>query len=162
MTRAGAVLLAALLGTAGPCGAAEADKASEAGVARLARLHYIQYCTGCHLMDGSGAPPRGIPSMRGTLGHFLQVPGGREFIAQVPGVMNSPLNDRQVADLMNWLLPTMADAHTPAAARSPSPPYSADEIARLRKSRPADVLGTRARLVERMPQADTGAGKAPP
>jgi len=153
MRLASAVLLATLLGAAGSAGAQ----------ASAARLNYIQYCAGCHLMDGGGAPQRGIPSMHdGALGRFLQVPGGREFIAQVPGVMNSPLNDRQIADLMNWLLPAMADPRTPAAATAPMPPYSADEIARLRKSRPADVLGARAQLIERMQHADAGAGKALP
>ncbi len=111
-----------------------------------ARTNYIHHCLGCHLADGSGAPAKGIPSMRGTLGQFLKVPGGREYIAQVPGVMNSPLNDRDIAALMNWLLPFVAPDTTPAGTA----PYTADEIARLRKTRPADVMATRYALVEQM------------
>lgn len=111
-----------------------------------ARLQYLRYCSGCHLADGSGAPAKGIPSMRGQLGRFLGAPGGREFIVQVPGVMNSPLSDRDIAALMNWLLPTMAvDSRATEAT-----PYDAEEIGRLRRTRPADVLATRARLVESM------------
>ena len=108
-----------------------------------ARISFIHHCSGCHLADGSGAPDKGIPSMRDALGRFLQVRGGREFIAQVPGVMNAPLGDRDVADLMNWLLPYVARSTIP----SDTEPYTADEIARLRKSRPLDVLATRRELV---------------
>lgn len=111
-----------------------------------ARLHYMQHCMGCHLPDGSGAPDKGIPSMHNMLGRFLQVPGGRDFIAQVPGVMNATLDDAQVAQLMNWLLLQVSAATMPPQTE----PYSAEEIARLRKSRPLDVQATRAALVARM------------
>ena len=114
-----------------------------------ARMNFIHHCAGCHLVDGSGAPSKGIPSMRGTLGQFLKVPGGREFIVQVPGVMNSPLGDGEIASLMNWLLPYVASATTPAN----TPPYTADEIARLRKHRPLDVITTRRQLIAGLHQA---------
>lgn len=109
-----------------------------------ARLQYLQYCVGCHGMDGSGAPTKGVPSMRGTLGRFLQQPGGREFIVQVPGVMNSPLSDRDIADLMNWLLPQVSAPTLPASLA----PYEASEISRLRASRPVDVPAQRQRLID--------------
>ena len=112
-------------------------------------VQYLHHCSGCHLADGSGAPAKGIPSMRGVLGQFLKVPGGREFIVQVPGVMNSPLSDHDIANLMNWLLPALADD---TLAASPSP-YTADEVARLRQSRPADVMEVRALLLNRMREA---------
>ena len=114
-----------------------------------ARVQYLHHCSGCHLVDGSGAPAKGIPSMRGALGQFLKVPGGREFIVQVPGVMNSPLSDRDVANLMNWLLPALAPENLVASTA----PYTADEIARLRQSRPADVMAVRALLLNRMREA---------
>lgn len=110
-----------------------------------ARLHYLQYCSGCHLVDGSGLPASAVPSMRGVLGQFLQVEGGRAYIVQVPGVLNSPLNDAEVAALMNWLLPTVSPDTLP---RSGVAPYTAAEVAQLRATRPADVLGTRQRLLE--------------
>lgn len=112
--------------------------------AAKARLHYIHHCIGCHRMDGSGLPASNVPSMRGALGRFLQVPGGREFIVQVPGVMNSALNDAEIARLMNWLLPTVSAPTVPAD----TPPYTADEVARLRQLRPADVMATRRALSE--------------
>lgn len=124
-----------------------ASGAPGADDAKRARLNYLHHCAGCHLADGSGAPSQGIPSMRGPLGRFLAVPGGREFIVQVPGVMNSPLSDGDTAQLMNWLLPAVtAETLPPGTA-----PYSAEEIARLRRSRPLDVMAVRAELVRRMP-----------
>lgn len=109
-----------------------------------ARLNYLQYCSGCHQVDGSGLPASAVPSMRGTLGQFLQVRGGREYIVQVPGVMNSPLSDAQVAELMNWLLPAVSAETLP---RGGVTPYTAAEVSRLRASRPVDVMGARQRLV---------------
>ncbi|MDM0111441.1 cytochrome c [Variovorax sp. J22R133] len=116
--------------------------------AARAQRNYLLHCVGCHLVDGGGAPGKGIPSMSGTLPRFLQVPGGREYITQVPGVMNSGLNDKQVAELMNWLVPRMGDDATPAG----NPRYTAQEIARLRGSRPLDFAATRRALLDAMPQ----------
>ena len=56
---------------------------------------------GCHLADGRGAPEQGVPSMRGLAGRLLTLPGGREYLVQVPGVMNSGLSDADTARLMN-------------------------------------------------------------
>lgn len=114
--------------------------------AHRARLHYLQHCVGCHLPDGSGAPDKGIPSMRGLLADFARLPGGRDYIVQVPGVMNSPLNDRDIAELMNWLVPEMDNG-----ARLHSP-YTAAEITHLRQTRPADIPRMRAELMARMPR----------
>lgn len=108
------------------------------------RLQYLQHCMGCHLEDGSGAPERGVPSMRGQLGLFLSVPGGREFIVQVPGVMNSGLSDADIARLMNWLLPRLSAETLPAGTA----PYTEAEIARLRTTRPLDVPAARQALVD--------------
>lgn len=114
-----------------------------------ARTQYIHHCTGCHLMDGRGVPSKGIPSMRNTLDRFLQVQGGREYIVQVPGVMNSSLSDGDIANLMNWLLPYVTSDGLLQGIR----PYSAEEIASLRKSRPVDFDGTRRHLVSGLRKA---------
>jgi mono/diheme cytochrome c family protein len=132
-------------------GALAAGGAAAAGDEARARLQYLQHCSGCHLVDGSGSPTKGIPSMRGMLGRFLEVPGGREFIVQVPGVMNSALRDADVANLMNWLVPAVSAATLPAGFQ----PYTAQEIARLRSSRPADIMAFRARLVREMKDPGT-------
>ena len=80
------------------------------------------------------------PATRQTLSFYRSA-------VQVPGVMNSPLNDAEVAALMNWLLPAVSAQTLPAGLA----PYTADEVARLRAARPADVLGTRRRLMQALP-----------
>lgn len=110
------------------------------------RMNYLHYCAGCHLDDGSGKPSHGVPNMRGVLGQFLRVEGGREFIVKVPGVSHTPLADSDVAALMNWLLAGIAQPSTPPDAA----PYSAAEVTRLRSQRLVDVPGTRAQIVERL------------
>jgi mono/diheme cytochrome c family protein len=111
-----------------------------------ARFNYMQHCMGCHLPDGSGAPNKGIPSMRDMLGRFLAVPGGRAFIVQVPGVMNSALQDQDIAGLMNWLLPQVSLNTLPTGTA----PYTGAEIAALRANRPVDIPAARQLLVEQM------------
>lgn len=143
MKRLAATLAALLL----PLAAAADGPAPNAA---RARLHYVQHCIGCHHLDGTGAPDKGIPSMQGLLGRFAATAEGRDYIVQVPGVMNSPLNDADIAAMMNWLVPEM----------SPEPParfapYTADEIARLRKTRPADVAAVRRRLIDTLPPGDS-------
>lgn len=127
-----------LLATAPPTQAAQPASAGSPA------LNYRLHCMGCHLDDGSGMPQRGIPSMKGVLGHFLRLPQGRALIVQVPGVMNTPLNDRQVAELMNWMLGQWAGDSLPPGA----PPYSEAEVRELRSHRPSDVARERAGVVE--------------
>ncbi|MEI8324415.1 MAG: cytochrome c [Betaproteobacteria bacterium] len=109
----------------------------------LSRLNFTQHCSGCHARDGGGAPSKGVPSMRGALGDFLMLKGGREFIVQVPGVMNSPLGDGDIANLMNWLLPLVSAQTMP----KDFVPYAASEIASLRQSRPNNIPAERKKLV---------------
>ena len=144
MAHRGTLALALALATTAAA-AGHAEPPSDAASAAHAERHFILACSGCHLADGSGSPAKGIPSMRGALGRFLQVPGGREFIVQVPGVMNSPLKDREIAELMNWLVPHVSADTAPLAMA----PYTEDEIARLRRTRPVDVPAARKAVVAR-------------
>lgn len=121
--------------------AARADAPSLA-VTQSARSHFILHCAGCHGIDGSGAPERYVPDLR-RLGLFLRVPGGREFVISVPGVMGSGLTDLQVAEVTNWVLTGMAAHSVPPG----QPPYTREEVARARAAPLADVAATRSRLV---------------
>lgn len=110
------------------------------------RTLYVLNCAGCHALDASGVPDKGVPSMRGALGHFLQLPEGRAFLVQVPGVNNAGLNDEQIALLTNWTIRQFSADTAPAGW----PPYTAAEVARARSQRPADVMRVRAELVQRL------------
>ncbi len=99
------------------------------------RQNYIQFCAGCHQLDGSGSPGVGIPDMRAQLGYFLNSPGGRAFLVQVPGSANSPLSNAELALLLNWMLTTFSPAQIPASFV----PYSESEVRQLRAQVPAAV-----------------------
>lgn len=112
------------------------------------RLNYMLHCSGCHGADGSGSPPSGVPTMRGSLGHFLKAEGGREFLVQVPGTSQSPLSDGETAELLNWVLKAFSAAEVPPG----TPPYTTAEVARLRAVHLEDVPAHRAVIVQRLKQ----------
>ena len=128
------LLLTALL----PAGAA-ADNAQRA------KMSYMLYCQGCHLPDGRGAPGA-VPPMKDFVGNFLKVEGGRAFIASVPGVLNAPMDDERVAEVMNWMLREMSAAQLPEDFS----PYTAEEMAAYRKAPLLAVKERRAELIGRM------------
>ena len=102
-------------------------------------------CQGCHLPDGSGSPGN-VPKLNDFVGYFLHVPGGREFIAQVPGVANAPISNEELAGVMNWMLLNFSAEELP----TPFQPYSADEIGELRKAPLVEVDHRRGELLTRI------------
>ncbi len=135
----GALLLAT---AATPGGADEA----------LAHQHYMLQCQGCHRPDGTGTMTT-APQMTGMVARFLAVPGGREYIARVPGVATAVLTDAQLAELLNWTLYRFDAAHVPADFQ----PYTASEVGTLRRQplrTEAKVL--RARLIAELDQQPPG------
>jgi mono/diheme cytochrome c family protein len=107
------------------------------------RATYVVHCAGCHGLDGSGSRLGQVPDMR-RLGDFLRLPGGREFIVSVPGVMGSGLSDADVAAVTNYVLASIA----PGSAPPGTPPYSTEEVRRARARPLVDVAAQRRRLVE--------------
>lgn len=107
------------------------------------QANYMLHCSGCHGIDGSGSPGAGIPTMRNSLGHFLRVPGGRDFLVQVPGTSQSALPNGAVAELLNWILGKFSPGEMPLG----TPPYSEPEVAKLRNQPLDDVPAFRAEIV---------------
>jgi hypothetical protein len=108
-------------------------------------------CQGYHLSDGSG----GLDSILALTNHvvrFLDVPGGREHLLQVPSVGLSPLSDQELADVPNWMLRTFG----PPEPVSRNAPYTVDEISTWRKQPLADVAKRRAELVLLMQTTESG------
>jgi len=132
-------VLLALLCLATTCGATE-----------KVVTDYMLNCMGCHLDDGRGYALRGVPALSGYMGNFLKVPGGREFLVQVPGSAQSDLSDAELATLLNWMLHSFSPQQLPADFVA----YSAAEVARLRHRPLVDVAGTRASLVRQIEQPD--------
>ncbi|MCZ6855833.1 MAG: cytochrome c [Gammaproteobacteria bacterium] len=113
------------------------------------RVAYLLHCGGCHLPDGSSNPPE-VPDLRGELGRIIAVPGGRDYLARVPGASQAPVSDEDLARILNWVLhqfnaKTLPDDFTP---------LTADEVGRSRRNVLTDPLKHRAALWERYETAN--------
>lgn len=140
-----AAVAVAILGIGMVAGAAAAVGTAMPGVPDPQRAHvnWMIKCQGCHRPDGKGSPTT-APAMAGQVAQLLAVPGGREFLGQVPGVATTPLPDDQLAELLNWTLLRFDAEHVPAGFK----PYTSDEIRKLReKPLRIEAAATRARLV---------------
>ena len=110
-----------------------------------AQQNYMLNCQGCHKADGTGLPGS-VPSMRNFVGSFLTVPGGRDFLVQVPGSANSPLSDAALAELLNWILTTMSAQQLDEDFLF----YTEEEVSQSRAQVLVDVADIRAGLVAKM------------
>jgi mono/diheme cytochrome c family protein len=106
---------------------------------------YTLNCWGCHKPRAEGIPGT-VPRLANSMGDFLHVPGGREYLVEVPGVAASALSDAEIAQVLNWLLFTFNKAETPPDFR----PYTAAEIAKYRPHQLIKITETRDDLVKRL------------
>jgi len=97
---------------------------------------YILNCSGCHRMDGRGS--RTVPSLL-AMTELLGKPGVRAYWAQVPGVAQAPLTDARLAALLNWLVKQFT-------GQSPNPPYTDNEVKRLRSTPARDPVARRSKI----------------
>ena len=114
-----------------------------AGATSGPALDYAVTCQGCHRADGTGTPGT-VPVLAGSVGRFLRVPGGREFLAQVPGVAQAPLDDAALAAVLNWILERFGADDVP----KPFVAYTADEVGRLRRHPLTNVDRVRGELIQ--------------
>lgn len=129
--------------------AAALPAAAEDAGARRARTDYILHCSGCHDMDGSGHPTKGIPDFRDQVGYFTAIPEGRALLMQIPGLLSSGLPDDRAAAVTTWLVRQFDGASLPPDFQ----PYTAAEARRYRETRPADITATRNRLYKQIAEA---------
>ena len=108
-------------------------------------VNYMLHCQGCHLPGGIGHPGI-VPTMKDSVGQFLNVDGGRKYLVQVPGVSQSSLDNEALAEVLNWMIPAFDPAHTPTDFE----PYTASEVARYRATKIRNVSEIRARLLQRL------------
>ncbi len=114
------------------------------------RLHYVLHCRGCHLQDGRETPGS-VPALAG-LGLFLQVPEGRDYLIRVPGVANAPLDDAELAALLNWMVAEFGGQQTPPNWVR----YTAEEVASQRYRPLLEVEKTRTALLRAAGLDDSG------
>ena len=109
-------------------------------------INYLQFCQGCHRADGSGSRSNDVPDLRGSVGNFLYLKEGRDFLVQVAGVAQAPISDIELAELMNWTL------HKFGASEMPDlfVPYDAEEVRKLRLNRPTNTAVIRNNLAQEL------------
>lgn len=103
---------------------------------------YWLHCAGCHLLDGQGAPPE-IPTLLDEPGRIAALPGGRDYLVQIPGVALAGLDDERLAGVLNYMLAAFSPESTPRDF----PPFAAEEVGRLRHRVLLDPLRRRAEIV---------------
>ena len=113
---------------------------------------YMLYCMGCHGAQAQGVPGK-VPPLAQSLGRFMRLPEGRDYVLRVPGAANSVLSDAQLAAVLNWL----AARFDAQALNADVPSFTAAEVARSRRVPLASVGEARRAVL----QALAGSG-APP
>lgn len=113
---------------------------------QAARADYVLKCAGCHRVDGRGSTPHGIPDFRNSVGAFVHLPAGREYLIRVPGAAYSPLSNADLAAVLNWVLLTFSPAQLPPDFQ----PYTEAEVAAARPNRYPDVVPVRHGLAQEL------------
>jgi hypothetical protein len=116
---------------------------------------YMLYCMGCHGAQAEGVPGR-VPPLAHSLGRFMRMPAGRNYILRVPGAANSVLSDAQLAAVLNWL----AQEYNSEELDANVPMFTAAEVTAVRHTPLVSVLAVRREVVRDLaatgpaPQAD--------
>jgi mono/diheme cytochrome c family protein len=118
--------------------------AQSAAAASAVELYTLN-CWGCHQPHAEGIPGT-VPRLAHSMGYFLALPEGRAYLVQVPGVANSPLNDEQIVEVLNWLLVTFSKDELPKDFK----PYTLEEVRKLRPHPLLNVQESRAALAKRL------------
>ena len=106
------------------------------------QINYMLHCQGCHLPGGIGHPGL-VPNMQGHIGRFLKSDTGRAYLVQVPGAAQSDLDDGELADVINWLLPEFDPANVAADFKR----FTSDEVSRYRSTQLLNVSEVRRQVL---------------
>lgn len=110
-----------------------------------AQTDYLTQCGGCHGVTGVSAPSN-VPTLRGRVGYFLCLQAGRDYLVGLPNVALAPLDDRRLANVMNYVAFTLGNAkHSDGAF-----PFTPGEVRRARERTLAIArpVAARAAIVE--------------
>lgn len=117
--------IAILLGLLSATGSGAAEPAARFAPAQG---NFILGCAGCHGINGV-SNSRLVPSLKGLVGYFLNVPDGRAYLSRLPNVAFSTMNNEQLAAVLNYMVFNIGAGSAPAGAR----PYAASEVGKWRK-----------------------------
>ena len=73
------------------------------------------------------------------------MPGGRDYLARVPGASQAPVSDQELAEILNWVLHRFNKKTLPVDFR----PLTGKEVGKSRRNVLTDPLKHRATLWER-------------
>ncbi len=90
--------------------------------------HYLEGCGGCHGIQGVSSE-REVPQLRGLVGRFLYTPTGREYLVRLPNVAFANMDDKVLADVLNFIVFQLGEGSAPPGARA----YTAQEVKALRR-----------------------------
>ncbi len=101
---------------------------------------YTLHCSGCHGTQGAGVPEKGIPNLADA-GGYVGTPAGRAYLAQVPGISQSRLDNETAARMLNYVLQRFS------ALPPDFKPYTAAEVSILRTDKASDASTRRKTLL---------------
>lgn len=85
-------------------------------------------------MSGEGSLLGGIPTFIDSVGSIAATEAGRTYMVHVPGLISADLSPAETADVVNYLLDAWGEG---------APPFTAEEVARLRAIPVADIVAYR-------------------
>jgi mono/diheme cytochrome c family protein len=88
---------------------------------------YLLACGGCHGIDGASNGRR-VPTLKGLVGYYLNIPQGRAYLARLPNIAFADLDDVSLAALLNYVVFDLGGDSVPPHAA----PFAALEVGRLR------------------------------
>ncbi len=112
-----------------------------------AQSNYLLGCGGCHGTDGR-SNSKLVPDLRDQVGYFLSTKAGREYLVRLPNVAFYTASNQELAAMLSYMVFELGGSGVPAGAK----PYSAGEVAKLRKSPLTEVslVAFRATLVDEL------------
>jgi len=117
-----------------------------------ARDKYVLFCAGCHGYagegGGGGGGTRAIAPFVGQVGTFLRDRDGRRYLVNVGGVSSAGMTDAETATVLNYIIGTFGRRSVPADFK----PYTASEVAALRRDAVADPPAMRREIATRLKQ----------
>nr|WP_319250923.1 hypothetical protein [uncultured Celeribacter sp.] len=113
---------------------------------RTAHTNFVLRCAGCHGFEGGGTPEGGIPAFPDSVGYIAGTDLGRTYMMHVPGVVGASLNNREIAEVMNYVL----DVWGATEGGETPQPFTEEEVTRRRAVEVPDVVAYRRLVVDEL------------
>ncbi|MEP1385515.1 MAG: c-type cytochrome [Paraglaciecola sp.] len=107
-----------------------------------AKTNYMLQCQGCHQATGAGMPPV-TPDISEYGEDFLSFEDGRAYWISVPGASNSPLSDKALAGVLNYMSHELLGLENTAL-------FTEVEVAKHRSIKIRDVYELRSELITQL------------